>query len=290
MAGRYECDLYCKTVTNGTQYLIRTNLANGQKSLRARSAQTETIYTSFSDRKRDAEDRIKKLSHALAVQQRMNRALRVGRAPAIVIDLLNAMDKAAVSEHFTVVGTHALYAYEAAAGVRIESGALATQDVDFLVDTRKRLRLATQLRKLDQSILSILRKVDSSFRIKGAQSYSAVNDSGFAVDILRCEVEEDDPHPMKLNDAEDEFWVVPARHANKLINAPLFSAVVVSAAGHMARMNTIHPSVFMDFKRWLAVQASREPIKRSRDLLQATVVEQLLQQYLPQYASALKEG
>ena len=133
--------------------------------------------------------------------------------------------------------------------------------MDFLVDTRKRLRLATQLRKLDQSILSILRKVDSSFRIKGAQRYSAVNDSGFAVDILQREVEEDDPHPMKLSDAEDEFWVVPARHANKLINAPRFSAVVVSAAGHMARMNTIHPSVFMDFKRWLAVQASREPIK-----------------------------
>lgn len=282
--------MYWKTVANnapgaqGTQYLIRTNLANGQKSLGARSAETEAIYASFTDRKHEAETRMKNLRQALTVQQRMNRALRVGRVPAIVIDLLNALESAAVSEHFTVVGTHALYAYEAAAGARIDSGALATQDVDLLVDTRKHLRLATQLRKLDQSVLAILRKVDASFRINSAQKYSAINDSGFAVDILRREAEGNDPHPMKLSDAEDEFWVVPARNANKLLNAPRFSAVVVSASGHMARMNTVHPAVFIQFKRWLAVQDSREPIKRSRDLLQASVVEQLLQQHLPQYA------
>lgn len=277
--------MYWKTAANSTQYLIRTNLANGQKSLGVRSPQTEAIYTSFTTRKREAEDRVKNLSDALNTQQRMNRALRVGRVPAIVIDLLNAMEKAAISEHFTVVGTNALYAYEAVAGVRIESGALATQDVDFLLDTRKRLRLATQLRKLDQSMLSVLRKVDASFRINPKQKYSAVNDSGFTVDILRREVEENDPHPMKLSDAEDEFWVVPARNANKLLNAPRFSAVLVSAGGHMARMNTVHPAVFMAFKRWLAGQDSREPIKRSRDLLQAAVVEELLAQYLPQHQS-----
>ncbi len=279
--------MYWKTAANGQQYLIRTNLANGQTGLGVHNTQTEAIYTGFTTRKRDAEDRVKKLRAALTVQQRMNRALRVGRVPVIVVDLLNAMDKAAVSAHFTVVGAHALYAYEAAAGVRIESAALATQDVDFLVDTRKHLRLATQLRKLDQSILSILRTVDASFRIKHDEPYSAVNDSGFAVDILRREVKQGDPHPMKLSDAEDEFRVVPASNASRLLNAPRFSAVVVSASGHMARMNTVHPAVFMEFKRWLAVQDSRDPIKRTRDLLQASVVEQLLIQYLPQYVPAL---
>lgn len=277
--------MFWKTAANGTQYLIRTNLANGQKSLGVRDAHTEAMHASFTSRKREAEGRVRKLRVALRTQQRMNRALGVGRTPAIVVDLLNALDAAGVSEPFTVVGTHALYAYESAAGVRIDSAALATQDVDFLFDTRKRLRLATQLRKIDKSIIAILRKVDDSFRIKEGERYSAVNDSGFAVDILRREVEEDDPHPLKLSDAEDEFWVVQARNAKKLLQAPRFSAVVMSASGHMARMNTIHPKVFTSFKRWLAKQESREPVKRSRDVLQAKLVTQLVQEYLPQYAN-----
>jgi hypothetical protein len=61
----------------------------------------------------------------------LNRALRLGRVPALVVALLNAMDKASVSAHVTVAGMRALYAYDAAAGVCIEGVALATQDVDF---------------------------------------------------------------------------------------------------------------------------------------------------------------
>ena len=95
----------------------------------------------------------------------------------------------------------------------IGDAALATQDVDFLFDRRKRMRLATQLRRIDSSIISIVRTVDASFRIKKDERFSAVNDSGFAVDFLRREVEEDDSHPLKLSDAEDEFSVVGDRHS-----------------------------------------------------------------------------
>ena len=282
--------MYWKQAANGRQYLIRTNPGNGQKSLGLRSPETEDMFTRFSARKVEIETRRKNLGQALVVQQRLNRALRVGRVPALVVALLNAMDKASVSAHFTVVGTHALYAYEAAAGVRIEGAALATQDVDFLFDTRKRMRLATQLRRIDSSIISILRTVDASFRIKEDERFSAVNDSGFAVDFLRREVEEDDPHPLKLSDAEDEFWVVPARKANRLLNAARFTAMVVAPNGHMARMNTVVPATFAEFKYWLSGQESRDGIKRSRDRLQAEIVEQLVAEYLPQHAFASGDG
>lgn len=279
--------MYWKTAAGGDQYLIRTNLNNSQKSLGPRDASTGLIFSQFTERKNAGEERVKKLTAALAQQKRLNRALRVGRVPQIVIDLLNAMERAEVSGHFTVVGTHALYAYEAAAGVRLDAAALATQDVDFLYDTRTRLKLTTQLRRLDQSILSILRKVDASFKIREEDRYSAINDSGFAVDILRREVAEDDPHPLRLSDAEDEFWVVPARNASRLLNAPRFSSVVVSASGDMARMSTVDPRIFVEFKRWLTQQESREAIKRSRDLLQADLVEQMVKEYLPQYAAII---
>ena len=255
----------------GQQYLIRTNMANGQRSLGPRSEETEAIYTSFMARKTASEERLKQLAEAVSQHQRRNRAERVGRVPGIVIDLLNAMDEHEVSQNFTVVGTHALYAYEAAAGVRIDSAALATQDVDFLFDTRKRIKLVTHLGKIDHSILSILKTVDKTFELKDNERHSAVNGGGFSVDFLRREVKEGDTHPMKLSDADE------------LLNAPRFSSMVVSASGAMARMNTIHPSVFVEFKRWLSRRESREAIKRKRDQLQAEIVESLVDEYLPQY-------
>ncbi len=216
----------------------------------------------------------------------MNRALFVGRVPTIVVDILNMLKKTGVAEHFTVVGTHALYAYEAAAGVRVESAAVATRDVDLLWDTRKHLKLTTQLKRLDSSMLSLLRKVDKTFTLIDDQLYTAVNSNGFEVDILRRETQEQDPHPVKLTDAEEDFWVVQAPNAEQLVSAQRFSAMVVGATGHMARMNTVHPLAFVKFKQWLSQRPDRDPLKSGRDTLQANTVEQLVSEYLPQLSTA----
>ena len=277
--------MYWRT-TNDTDYLVRTSAGNAQKSLGPRSAETETIYASFTARKAQAQARVKDLSATLTRHQRMNRALFVGRVPNIVIDILNVLQRSGIAEHFTVVGTHALYAYEAAAGVRVESAAVATQDVDLLWDTRKQLKLTTQLKRLDSSMLALLRKVDKTFTLIDDQLYTAVNSNGFEVDILRRETQEQDPHPVKLSDAEEDFWVVQARNAEQLVSAPRFSAVVVSTSGHMARMNTVHPLAFVRFKRWLAQRPDRDPLKTGRDQLQADTVEQMVKEYLPQLSTA----
>lgn len=273
--------MYWKT-QGGADYLVRSSARNAQKSLGPRSVETEAIYASFMQRKAAAESRVKELSSAMVRHQRMNRALFVGRVPTIVIDILQVLQRSGVAENFTVVGTHALYAYEAAAGVRVESAAVATRDVDLLWDTRKRFKLATQLKRLDSSMLALLRKVDKTFELKRDQLYTAVNSSGFEVDILRREQQEQDPHPAQLSDAEEDFWVVQAPKAEQLVSAPRFSSVVVGTSGHMARMNTVHPLAFVAFKRWLVARPDRDPLKRSRDELQAATVQRLVDEYLPQ--------
>ncbi len=275
--------MYWKAVS-GVDYLVRTSARNAQKSLGPRSTETEAIHAGFVRRKEDAQARVKDLREALKRHQRLNRALFVGRVPTIVIDILDMLHHADIAEHFTVVGTHAIYAYEAAAGVRVQSAAVATRDVDLLWDTRKRFKLATQLKRLDSSMLALLRKVDKSFALIDQQRYTAVNSQGFEVDILRREAQEQDPHPAQLSDAEDDFWVVQARNAEQLVSAPRFSAVTVGTTGHMARMNTVHPLAFVGFKRWLAKRPDRDPLKSSRDALQADTVEQLVAAYLPQLA------
>ncbi len=256
------------------KYLVRTTPAGNETSLGARTSATEAMYERFTQRKRESAERVSGLKAALEQHQRLNRALRVGRVDPLVVALLSRLASTQLSPHFRVIGTHALYAYESAAGVRLDSDTLATRDIDLLWDTRKRILFSTQLAK-----------VDSSFRIRKmtskSQKYTAVNNDGFEVDIIRRERAGDDPYPIKLTDEDEDFWVVQARRANVLLDSPGFSAVIVATNGTMARMNTVHPATFVAFKRWMANQPDRDALKRRRDVLQAEAVQELLDRYLP---------
>jgi hypothetical protein len=265
-----------------SKYLVRTTPAGAETSLGARTAETEAIYARFTQRKRESVERVSGLQAALVQQQRLNRALRVGRVEPLVVALLARLASTLLSEHFRVVGTHALYAYEAAAGVRLDAETLATRDIDLLWDTRKRIIFSTQLARVSTSMLGVLKKVDPTFRMRKSQKYTAVNKDGFEVDIIRRAQAEDDPHLIKLSNEDDDFWVAQARRANVLLDSPGFSAVIVASNGSMARMNTVHPATLVAFKRWMSTQREREAMKRRRDALQADAVQELLEKYLPQ--------
>ncbi len=270
-----------------SDYLIRTSVKNTQKSLGVRSPQTEAIHAKFTQRKAEVEGRVSDLQAQLVRQQRMNRALHVGRAPQLLVDILAELARSGVAGHFTVIGTQALYAYEAAAGVRIESpDALATKDIDLLWDTRRRLRFMTQMKALGTSMLVLLKKVDSTFKLRRDQRYTAVNNKGFEVDIIRPLAAEDD-RPMRMTEDEADFWAVYARRADVLLNAPEFSSLVISPSGHMARMRTVAPATFIEFKRWMAGQADRDVLKAPRDALQADLAEDLVAEYLPQLVTPI---
>ena len=135
-------------------------------------------------------------------------------------------------------------------------------------------------------MLGVLKKVDATFRIpkqsNRSQKYTAVNKDGFEVDSSRREQAGADPHPIKLSNEDDDFWVAQARRAKVLLDSPGFSAVIVASNGSMARMNTVHPATLVAFKRWMSTQTKREAMKRRRDALQAGAVQELLEKYLPQ--------
>jgi hypothetical protein len=267
---------------NGNDYLIRSSAKNSQKSLGRRSEETIAIFEKFIARKARVEQRVKNLKTELVRHQRMNNALHVGRAPQILVDILNRLEVSGLSEHFSVVGTHSLYAYESTAGVRFAmADALATNDIDLLWDTRKRVSFIAHMDFLGSSMINLLRKVDPTFALREFQRYTAVNDKGFEVDIIRREAKDLDPHPLRLTDAEDEFAAVQAPKAEILLNSPKFSSMIISTSGHMARMNTIAPKAFIDFKRWMGERPDRDPLKKSRDILQADLVEELVREYLP---------
>jgi hypothetical protein len=259
------------------EYLVKTAPNNRQKRLGTRTAESEKIYLEFTTRKCELEARFALLREQLRDAERLNKALKAGRVPTTVVAVLQNIEAAGLGAHFTVVGTHALYAYEAAAGVRIVQGALATQDVDLLWDARRRVQFMTDMDKLDSSMLRVLQRADATFVRKEGQNETAINAKGFEVDFLRRQPVDGDPHPFRFSGDEGDLWPVQAVRASVLTSAPRFEHIVISATGRMTLMRTVAPATFIEFKRWMATQAvHREEAKRRRDLRQAGIVQALL--------------
>ena len=260
------------------EYLVKIKpRRRSQERLGRRSEPTERIFAEFTSRKQALESRLASLREALTEAERMNKALKAGRTPNLAVEVLQVLDGAGLAEHFTVVGTHALYAYETAASVRIAQGALATLDVDLLWDARKRVQFMSDLERLDASVLSVLKRADPTFERKQGHNQTAINARGFEVDFLRRQAVEGDPHRFRFSQDEGDLWPVQAVRASVLTTAPRFEHAVISVRGSMALMRTIVPSAFVEFKRWMAEQApQREPAKRRRDRLQADIVQELL--------------
>lgn len=265
------------------QYLIRESSGGAQKSLGIKSEATLKIYEKFTKKKSDNASRLAAISIAAVDVQRMNKALRVGRVPNIVVKTLAALEAAGLQDYFTTVGTHALYAYESACGVRFLPEALATQDIDLLFDSRKRISFASHMLEMDESFIGVLQRADPSFRVMWDQKQTAINDSGFEVDIIRRMAKDSDPHPFRMSNDEDDLWAVQVPSGEKMLGAKRLSQVVVSQTGHMAVMHTLDPLTFVEIKRMISKLPGRESIKRTKDALQADVVEQLISTHMPQY-------
>lgn len=260
----------------GHEYLVRSSTTARQTRLGTRSPQTEAMYARFTERKRAAQARVQSLRDTVERHERLNRALRVGRCPAIVVALLQRFEQYGLSGQLLTVGTHALYAYEAAAGVRIAPQALATQDVDVLFDTRQRVEFFARLQDADMAFIDVLRKADRSFEIRDEQLQTAVNAQGFEVDVIRRDARDGDPHPLRMSHKERDLWAVQVGTGAQMLGADRFSQVVVASNGAMARMHTLAPDAFVRIKRGLARRASRDPLKRPKDALQARIVQAML--------------
>lgn len=276
LARKCEGGMYWKQ-QGSYEYLVKTLSHGRQHRLGPRAPATERIYREFTANKREVESRYRSLRDALKSAERLNKALKTGRVPAMVVSVLQTIEDAGLGQHFTVVGTHALYAYETAAGVRIVQGALATQDVDLLGDARRRVRFVTEIERLDSSILRVLQRADATFQRKQGQNDTAINAKGFEVDFLRRQAIGDDPHPFRFSDNEDDLWPVQALRASVLTGAARFKQIVVSATGRMTLMRTVDPATFVEFKRWMAASAPNRPEpKRRRDRRQADIVQSML--------------
>lgn len=274
----YRYGLRWKTV-RGVEYLFRPSSRTGDgRSLGRRSPETETVLAAFEQGRVDALAREAALRAKVDEQARLNKALRLGRVPHVVSRILRQLDAQGLLGDFLVLGTQALYAYEAEAGVQFLLELLASGDVDLLYDTRKHLTLASA--KLDrEGLLGLLKKADRSFEPLLKRGFRAANGDGFMVDLIVA------PRPMHetqpITFAADDLVAAEVPGLQWLVNSPKLAAVAVDETGWPVPMRVPDPRAFALHKAWLCGQPGREPLKRQRDLAQARAVAAMVREHLP---------
>lgn len=286
-ASNYRGSMFWKK-TGELEYLCRKYNVLKTKSLGVRTPENERILKEFKRGKLAAESNLKGLQEAVARHRRVNTALRVGRTPNTVISLLEEVRKAGLQDHFLVIGTNALYAYETHAGVRLNGDVTATTDVDLLWDSRKRITLLTDGDEHfnKHGLLGVIRKADSSFELQPGEEYRAVNSSGYMIDLIKRRPKSffDDKEPQQLIKKEDDFWAAKIVNMDWLLSAPRFVQVIVGVNGGMTEMLTIDPRAFVLYKIYLSQKEDRDPVKKPRDVAQARALFNLIQERLPHLA------
>ena len=263
--------------SKGREYLFRSRDRFGYgKSLGPRSPETEKILAQFQQSKQREKERLSTLKERLKEQSRFCKAALIQRAPRIVSSILRLLDQQNIlGRNVMVIGTNAMYAYEASAGVFF--------DMDILWDIRPKLILVADKDIDNTGLLGIIRKADRSFESISPGGFRAVNRDGYMVDLIKSEPKQLLRKETRRMGGPDDLEAAEIRNLQWLISSPKFSQVVIGDDGYPASLVVPDPRVFALHKLWLSEQADREPVKKQRDHDQGLAVAQLIIQYLPQY-------
>lgn len=227
------------------EYLVKTRVGQPQERLGRRDEKTEAIYLAFHQNKSSLEKRLVGIKGALAEHERLNKAVKAGQAPSMLISLFNAFDAADLADEITVVGTHALYAYALAGGIRIEPGNPKSRGKGLLWDARDRVFLQVKGMQLKE-LLPVLQDVDLSFKTVRGQRDVAQNSRGFRVELL-CNVTGE-----------------PSAR---------FEMPVIAVNGRIAMMRTLQPRAFVS---WIKQSSCDEQGVRQAEFVNSLLRERLL--------------
>lgn len=261
----------------GRQYLVRSYYdklgIRRQSSIGPRSPECEQTKLEYDRGRREAEDRLKAIKTVINRQAAINRAIGLARVPLTVAKIIRALDNTGMLDSgIRVLGTNAIYAYEAAAGIQIDSGLTTTEDIDPLLESRGGLTFVATDDVSEQWLLHILQKVDHSFQ-KANQAFGVVNRDGYRVHLI---------NPIRNKMVGAELSDLVAAEIEGLAwheSAPSFETVAIDKKGEPLRIVTTDPRVWAAHKLWLSKRQDRDPMKRRRDEAQARSVAQLVVKY-----------
>ena len=271
------------------EYLIRRPYGSStKKSLGRRSADTENTLSRFLDGQAQARERVERLRREIGTLAPILRIRGVGRVPLLTARVIRKLDDLGwmgppgrAGGALTVIGTNALYAYEAQAGLRIETALLATGDLDLLHDSRRSLVLSGSAG--GKGLIGALQKVDRSFRKAPQRSFTAVNGSRYMVDLVEPADHERSARDGigGLSDHPEDLVAAAIDNGQWLLNTPKFTATAFDERGFPLRVVTVDPRIYALQKQWMVEEVRlRDPLKRERDRAQAQLAAAIATGYL----------
>ncbi len=269
-----------------TQYLYaKQNSTDNGTSLGVRSPATEQQLASFTEEKQQALERMASADALIETRAALYRRMRLPTLPDKQAEILRKLDvENLLGTDLMVVGTNAFSAYEWAANAIFPAGNEETQDFDltWCRGTKASLVLAgvESTKKTRKTLFSVLKSIDSSYKITPRKPYQATNAEGYEVELLAAP----SCHPLPKEEAfapmtslVEQEWL--------LLGRPI-AAVVATVRGRACPLTVPDPRFMALHKLWLADKPERNPAKREKDRRQGNVLLDAVR-YFQQYSHPL---
>ncbi|MEA3330469.1 MAG: GSU2403 family nucleotidyltransferase fold protein [Campylobacterota bacterium] len=246
------------------------------ESLGRRDDRTEKIIEKFKEQKKELKESLKKYKELLKKQARIGKFEKISRVPSVLANLLRAINEYGLDDKVIIIGTNALYSYEARCGVFMEDEHLATYDIDIFNKREKKISVALKTKLPQKTLRAILQDTDKSFSKSTDAPYRFFNDDGVVVEIIT---------PMSNKESkQDEFRGVLNLEIDGikwLRSSELYKVMVIGNNGVCANMTTIKPLEYAVYKYWLGRHERKDYMKRERDTSQSVLVTNLINKYMP---------
>ncbi len=255
-----------------SQYLYaKQTAADNGTSIGVRSEATEQQLASFTEEKQLALERAASADALIQTRAALYRRLRMPTLPDKQAEILRKLDiEGLLGTDLMVVGTNAFSAYEWAANAIFPAGNEATQDFDltWCRGTPASLVLAgtENSKRKNKTLFSILKSIDSSYKITPRKPYQAMNAEGYEVELLAAP----SCHPLPKEQAFSPMQTLIEQEW-LLLGSPV-SAVVATVRGRACPLTVPDPRFMALHKLWLADKPERNPAKRDKDRRQGDVL------------------
>lgn len=266
-------------VVDGRRYLYEIFDRNGNgRSLGPESPELKSRYEKFNADRANFKLDLEAINKTLAETAQLYAALNLPMLDANAAEIFREADVAGMlGTQLLAVGTNAMSAYEMEAGGRFLMGFDATADCDLAFRGTVTTFTAAAGRQLDQTLLGLLKRLDSTYTVNQERSFQARNRKGFEIELLAA------PSVLpKLPTGE----LVPVENLIEqewlLLGRPV-EQVVLGLDRKPARIICPDPRWMALHKSWLSQQPKRRADKRKKDDEQGRRLFSAIRAHMPQY-------
>ena len=262
--------MYWASKDNADYLHVKTSSSDNGTSIGLRNTDTEARFEAFTQAKEELKKRIDSFNAVITERAGLYRRLRLPSLPDRQAEILRKLDiEELLGNDLLVVGTNAFVAYELFVGAKLPTGNEETEDFDLAWCRGSKVSLATLLGKnpaKTKTLFSVLKSIDSSYRISPRKPYQAVSSDGYEVELLAAP----STHPLPKNEAFDPMASLIEQEW--LLKGTAVSVVVATVRGRVAPLVVPDPRWMALHKLWLANKPERRADKKEKDRRQGIVL------------------